>query len=351
MSRPARLALLLALAAVTAAPGLGEARPPPVVDAPPAAPPPIPMPDVSLGSRFVQDAAVYMAYMRAASAISPNFTDSSSVGTALQVGSAYEPNQLRRGAVAYAAIAALGDEAFVANVRQAGATPGNRYAIVARIFANPAYALRFADGSNAAGLAKAALIAGGMQLYDAGDAVANSAYSMQHQAWSLAEAPQHDARVSMVKSLAVTQRSAAQADRAALELRIGGDASAIPPIQPAQPPYTSLVTHAIALAALAAIGQAGDSQAANLAWLTDDYFMDHCAAETKLSLFECLAVAKPNYEDVFCLGTHAMKDTGACLVRSADGAVPIEIATAPLRVPPARVGEHATRHVTRHRRR
>ena len=40
------------------------------------------------------------------------------------------------------------------------------------------------------------------------------------------------------------------------------------------------------------------------------------AAETKLSLFECLAVAKPNYEDVFCLGQHAMIDPGQCVVEA-----------------------------------
>ena len=36
-------------------------------------------------------------------------------------------------------------------------------------------------------------------------------------------------------------------------------------------------------------------------------------------------MARPNYEDVFCLGQHAMKDTGACVVIGAGGAVPIDI--------------------------
>jgi hypothetical protein len=42
----------------------------------------------------------------------------------------------------------------------------------------------------------------------------------------------------------------------------------------------------------------------------------------KLNLYQCLAVAKPNYEDVFCMGQHGMADTGACLVRNAGVAVP-----------------------------
>src|SRR5580658_136358 len=86
---------------------------------------------------------------------------------------------------------------------------------------------------------------------------------------------------------------------------------------------------------LAAIGEAGDDAQGRLGWLTDDYFLDHCLAETKLSLFECLAVAKPNYEDAFCLGQHGMKDTGACVVRAAGGVVPLELYAHPIKLPRA----------------
>jgi hypothetical protein len=134
---------------------------------------------------------------------------------------------------------------------------------------------------------------------------------------------------------------------AALDRQVLGDPSGAPPLQPAPPRYSPLVVRAVALAALAAIGQAGDDVSASLGWLTDDYFMDHCVSETKLSLFECLAVAKPNYEDVFCLGQHAMKDTGSCLVRASGAAVPLVIATFPApHIPPAHI---RPRHVVRHR--
>ena len=342
LHRPARLALLLGLALVAAATWVadGGAKPqPPVIEPPPATP------GVGLGARFVQEAAAYQSYMRAASAIAPNFTDARDVGRSLRTGAAYEPAQLRRGAVAYAAIAALGDAAFVADVRRAGDTPQARYAIVARIYANPASAMAFADGAGAAGLAKAALATTGMELYNAGDAVAGAAYSIQHQPWSLAPVADPEARAAAVKGLSATPRQAASDDVAAMARRVLGDTSGAPPLQPAPPIYSALVVRAVALAALAAIGQAGDDVSANLSWLTDDYFMDHCVSETKLSLFECLAVAKPNYEDVFCLGQHAMKDTGSCLVRAASAAVPLEITTAPPpRIPPAHIGAHHVVH-------
>ncbi|HXQ13251.1 MAG TPA: hypothetical protein VN814_01360, partial [Caulobacteraceae bacterium] len=150
--------LLLAIAAVglfaTAAASPAFARPkPPVIMAPP---PPPPMPDVGLGSRLVDDAAAFETYAAQAGAISPAFTDPQSVADALRIGVAFEPGQLRRGAVAYGAAAALDDSTFVADVRAAGDTPEKRYAIVSRIFADPKNVLAFADARGAAALAKAA---------------------------------------------------------------------------------------------------------------------------------------------------------------------------------------------------
>jgi hypothetical protein len=340
----ARLALTLGVALAAALVGPGEAKPRPEATAAPPPPTAPPMPGVGLGRAFIDEAAVYQSYVRQTAAISPMFTDPGGVASSLRIGAAYEPAQFRRGAVAYAAIAALGDSAFVAAVRQAGATPQARYAIVARLFANPANALAFADAANAEGLAKAALTTTGLQLYNAGDAVTGAAYSIQHQPWSLAPVSGLEARSAAVKSLSSTPRRPSAEDEAAEAAAV----FAASPPPPAPAPYSGLVVRAVALAALASIGQAGDDAAANLSWLTDDYYMDHCISETKLSLFECLAVAKPNYEDVFCLGQHAMKDTGACVVRSVDSAVPLVITTAPPpRIPPAHYG--AVHHVRRHR--
>ena len=108
----------------------------------------------------------------------------------------------------------------------------------------------------------------------------------------------------------------------------------------------------VALAALASIGQATDEDAPRLGWLTDDYYLDHCLAEAKLALFECLAVARPNYEDVFCTGQHAMKDTGGCAVIGAGGAVPIDIVVKPLTIPGPheRAAAHSRQAPARHRR-
>jgi type II secretory pathway component GspD/PulD (secretin) len=42
-----------------------------------------------------------------------------------------------------------------------------------------------------------------------------------------------------------------------------------------------------------------------------------CFNMSKLNLYQCLAVAGPHYEDIFCLGQHAMIDTGTCVLKAA----------------------------------
>lgn len=344
--RVARLGLIAGMvglaAMASAAPAL--ARRPPVVEAPPMPPPPPPMPDVSMASSFVAAAGAYDDYMHRAASISPAFTDADNVGELLRAASAYEPRQLRVGLVAYAAIAVLTDEAFVADVRRAGATPEARYALVAKIFGNPKAALEFADSARAVGIAKQAIVSGGMRLFDAGNSVKLAAYSIQHEPWSLQAVPDLDERAETVKRLSNSPRSSPGSETQRLYLMVGGELPGAAPIDPASGRYTALVVRAVALAALASIGQADDDAAPRLGWLTDDYYLDHCLSEAKLSLFECLAVARPNYEDVFCLGQHAMKDTGACAVISAGGAVPIDIAVKPFAVPPVRTAPAPTHH-------
>jgi hypothetical protein len=44
----------------------------------------------------------------------------------------------------------------------------------------------------------------------------------------------------------------------------------------------------------------------------------------KLNLYQCLAVARPHYEDAFCLGQHALMDTGRCMIRASGLTEPYE---------------------------
>ena len=314
-------------------------KPPPVVVAPP---PPPPMPAVGLGDRFIHDAAAFEGYMRQAESISPAFASPEGGAQSLKLGVAYEPGEFQRGEVAFAAIAAMQDRAFVDAVRAAGATPEARYQIVSRIYADPGYSLAIPGGSTAAGLAKQALASDGMRLLDDGKSVRRAAYDVQNQPWSRDDVADRDARLAGVKQLSSASRAVAEADAAQLRAEVAGGASDDPPA-PASPPFSPLVIRATALAALAAIGQAGDDMADHLGWLAEDYFTQHCLAHAKNELNECLAVAKPNYEDIFCLGEPTMMYTGECVVKGAGATVPLEVVTRQFKVPPVHRAVHRRR--------
>jgi hypothetical protein len=51
----------------------------------------------------------------------------------------------------------------------------------------------------------------------------------------------------------------------------------------------------------------------------------------KLNLYQCLAVAGPHYEDVYCLGQHALSDTAQCVSDAVGGprAAPVQPAASP----------------------
>ena len=296
-----------------------------------------------LSPRLLADAAAYQAYLDRATATSASFSSAQSVSVALKTVAAYEVRALIRGAIAYGAVAALDDPTFVASVRAAGASPENRRLILNYLASDPAYALMYKGADGAAGLAQQAIGAAGLQLYTAGKTVKLSAYSIQHQAWSKQDIPDRPGRLTAVEAEGESALQPADDRVPALE-RAASGAQPLPiSAAPAQPPYTPLVARAVQLAAMAALGEAGDDAYDRLTSLTVDDTTHTCLHIAKLNLYQCLAVAKPNYEDVFCMGQHVMMDTGSCLVRNAGMSMPVETAAAPppaVAVTPSRKSHH-----------
>ncbi|MEI6281768.1 MAG: hypothetical protein WCP82_03465 [Alphaproteobacteria bacterium] len=70
------------------------------------------------------------------------------------------------------------------------------------------------------------------------------------------------------------------------------------------------MTRGLAVAALAALGEAGESNDGTTQLMMAEPGTDNCLNLSKLNLDQCLAVAKPNYEDIFCLGQHILMNTG-----------------------------------------
>ncbi|MDB5424871.1 MAG: hypothetical protein JWQ29_2287 [Phenylobacterium sp.] len=306
-----RAAVLTVLALTAALAGCAEPAPPMI------APPPPPPPAVSLSPRVIEQASAYRAYIARTAVITPAFVDGDSVAQSLKTGMAYEPGQLLRGAIAYGAVVALQDPAFVAGVRKYAGDAEQRRTVAYEIMKDPAYAVGFSGSASAAGLVMTALGDDGKRLLDLGRSVKQAAYDVQHSPWSKAEVPGREGRLALAKQLSATPLMGETAETARLQLAVTGSTPMGLSAPAASPPYTPLVIRSLAVAALAALGYADETSIAQVTPILADPRASNCLNMSKLNLYQCLAVSKPHYEDVFCLGQHVLMDTGSCLMQGA----------------------------------
>ena len=334
----ASLALLAGLAGC-------ETPPPP----PPPAPPPIavipPPPPVLLPRNVVELAAVYEDYVGQAAAIDPGFTSGDRVAESLKTAEHYQTSQFQRGQAAYGAIVALQDPTFVAAVREFAKDPVQRSQIANMIMSDPSYATTFKGADSAAGLVIATFSDQGRKLIAAGGKIRQAAYDVQHQSWSKADVPDRPGRLALAKSLSEDEQKAVEVNTLRLEQNASGKEAMGLAAPPASAPYTPLVARALAVAAMAALGEGGDEYAPQLTALLADNAEGQCLHLAKLNLYQCLSVAKPHYEDVFCLGQHAVGETGQCMMKGsvAGYVIPSSLAASTPQPQPAATST-ATRH-------
>lgn len=319
--------------------------PPPVVKAPPAPPP------ITLSSKVVERASAFRGYMQRAGAIDANFQNGEQIQASLKVGVGYEQKHFLSGVMSYGAVLALQDPTFVASVRAFAADPAQRQQVINQLIADPAYAVGFKGSDTAAARIIDTLGADGLKVYQAGKKVKQSAYDVQRVAWSKAAVTDRDGRLAYAKSASTIPALADTADVAQLQqatmvtvnappapapaaasIDAAIDATAAAPAGPrsAPPPYRPTVIRSLAVAALAALGAAGDDNLATIDAIMAEPSSASCLNMAKLNLYQCLAVSKPHYEDIFCLGQHAMIDTGACVIKASGAPMPVE----PLPPPP-----------------
>lgn len=288
----------------------------PEPEAPPPPPPP-PLPAVALNGSVAEAAAIYLAYVQDASGLSATFEDGSSVRGSLLRASAYEPAQLSRGMVAYAAVVALQSPEFVNGVRALAADPANRETLLRQLVADPAYAVQLPGASHAAGLIAAQIQSHGQGIYSAGSAIKQTAYDIQRQRWSAQHVADRDARLEQVRVLGVTPLNPDYNASATLQqAALSGNGLALPTAE-ATPPYTQAVVRGLALAAIAALGQGGEENRNITDALLNEPVSADCLNFTRLMILQCLAASRPHYEEIFCLGQHLMMDTAQCVIDSA----------------------------------
>lgn len=313
-SRAGLTASAIAIAAVLTA--CAEPPAPKAVVAPP--------PPITLAPKLIEQASAYRYYMDRASKITPAFAAGPDIAQALKVGVSYEPKQFLQGAIAYGAIVALQDPAFVAGVRQYATSPAQRQEIAYAIMKDPAYVVGIQGSASAAGLVVNALGADGASFYEAGKTVKQSAYDIQRQAWSKADVASRDLRLSQAKSLSATPLVGDLAETSRLQQAATGGQTLGLTGAPATPPFTPVVIRSLSIAALAILGYGNETNIETLNALMVEPNIASCTNLAKLNLYQCLAVSKPHYEDVFCLGQHAMMDTARCVIKASGQPEPYE---------------------------
>jgi hypothetical protein len=160
----------------------------------------------------------------------------------------------------------------------------------------------------------AVLHARGADVIGAGKAVKQSAYDVQHQAWSRSFVADPQGALARVKAnSAQPVREDDSHIQHLLQTVSAGD-----PGQPGSGMRSSTVTRGMARAALTVLGQAGAANADRLQPLLTDLISINCLKMAKLNFYQCMAVAGPQYEDLFCVGQHGLMDTGGCMVSAAD---------------------------------
>jgi hypothetical protein len=292
---------------------------------------------MALATKVIEDASTFRAYMTSTSAISADFKDADQVAAGVRTATAVEQNQLQQGAIAYAAVMALQEPTFVSSLREYAVDPDQRAQIVRQILADPYYAATFPGGDRAAGLAITALDAMGAKVLVAGKLVKQAAYDVQHQPWSKTDVSNPEGRLIEAKARSGQRILASLTDVEAMrKASLQGAAMSVAG-KPIAPPYTPTVVKGLAVAALTALGEAGDDKLEQITPLLSDETAGYCLNMSKLNLYQCLAVSKPQYEDIFCLGQHSMIDIGQCVVKAAGSPTPAYVEPPPLIPEPVKV--------------
>ena len=257
-------------------------------------------------------AAVFHRYVSDVSSLNGQFRNAAGVADAVKRAAAYDPQQLQQGMVVFAAFTALQEPTFVASIKEMETRYG-REQVLGLLNRDPTGVINLPGAPQAGEMAEAALKAEGEAVLASGRSVKQASYDLQRQAWSKTAIANPQRRLAEAKALGrVVQPS--DADAAMLIKAVsawqakdqGWDARVSP-----------VVANGLALAARVVLGETLDTPQ-TLALLQDPR-SGSCLRMAKLNFHMCLSVAGPNYEDVYCVGQHALLDTGTCVVKAAEG--------------------------------
>ena len=280
----------------------------------PPAPPPPPPPSIQLDDSVAQTASVYLVFMRDVATFEGGFVDAEAVQEALQRGATSNAEQLARGLVAYGAVLAMQSPDFVAGVRSYAADPTQRREILDRLTADPAYAVSLPGADVAAGLIAEVMEEGAAAIEAKADRVEADAYTIQARSdprrrWAGQPVADRQGRLERAKAASAAMQLASDVESETLLKVAHAEPSRIP-TSPLAAPYKPAVARSLSVAARALLGESVKDD--GIDGVLQDPNATFCLQMSKLNLFQCLAAAKPSYEDMFCIGRHVVRDMADC---------------------------------------
>jgi len=272
-------------------------------------------PPMALSDQVAADAAAYLSFTRELAQLRGGFESPLAVREALIQGASYDPERLSRGLVAYAAVLALQSPEFVEGVRLWVHRPADREDMIRRIVADPRYASLLPGADAAAALVIDTLEQEINALSSAGGSIESDAYTIQmasdpRRSWAVLHLYDRDARLQAVKDAGGRMAPGSPAETRRLkDAALGASRLSVVAERTRRPPHPPAVTQALALAALSALGEADPARTDRL---QREGVSQRCLEIAKLNLHQCLAAARPSYEDIFCLGRHVVRDVATC---------------------------------------
>ena len=137
-----------------------------------------------------------------------------------------------------------------------------------------------------------------------GTAVTKASYTVQHQGWAKAKVVDAKARLARVKQISAAGYSPRGEDSAQLRRAVSFDRQG--------PTASVAVSRGVAAAAFTVLGEPVQAKA-----MLAEPNAGFCLRIAKLNFFQCLASAGPYYEDIYCLGEHAMIEPAQCVSTAA----------------------------------
>lgn len=297
-------------------------------------------PPIALADSVAESASIYLSFTRDMATIRGGFADAASIQAALQRGAAYDPTQLSQGMVSYGAIVALQSPEFVAGVRQYAAHASVREELANNIAADPRWVLTLPGADVAAGLVMSVLRQDIDALSEAANSIENDAYTIQNRwdprrSWAVAHIADRPQRLADVKAAATRVMLPSAEDTARLLAAAqSGQGLGVASERRREGPFPPVVERALAIAALAALGEAGNADVARTSALQTETVSQTCLTESKLNLYQCLAASRPSYEDMFCVGRHIVRDLATCTRGASQPAAIVSVSNLAVAAPP-----------------